>query len=150
MNADRSRSRRDFFANLLMLVALLPGIGIVAKYVVKFLVPRTRDRVEQVLIGTTGAFPVGASRALDDVYGNDLIVVRVSEDEIKVFSSICTHLGCRVHWDQVEGNFLCPCHMGRFNTDGEVIQGPPPEPLPRFAVEKEGENLFVAVPVKEA
>jgi cytochrome b6-f complex iron-sulfur subunit len=84
------------------------------------------------------------------VHGNDLIAVRVGSREVKVFSSVCTHLGCAVEWDPIEGNFLCPCHMGRFDTNGEVIAGPPPTALPAYETKVDGDNVFVVVPVKEA
>jgi len=145
-----SQSRRDFAANLLMLVTLVPGFGIAANYLLRFLVPEKSQRSEQVLVGNLEDLQIGTSRFLKAVHGNDLIAVRISRDEVKVFSSVCTHLGCRVHWDSVEGDFLCPCHEGRFNTNGEVIGGPPPTPLPAFPVKIDGNNLFVTVPIKEA
>ncbi|HQO34499.1 MAG TPA: Rieske 2Fe-2S domain-containing protein [bacterium] len=133
-----------------MLVTLVPGFAIAAKYLLRFLVPEKSQRSEQVLIGNLENLRIGTSQFLKAVHGNDLIAVRISQDEVKVFSSVCTHLGCRVHWDSIEGNFLCPCHMGRFNTNGEVIGGPPPIPLPAFPVKIDGNHLYVTVPVKEA
>lgn len=42
---------------------------------------------------------------------------------LNVYSSRCTHLGCRINL--AEGNELvCPCHGSRFNLDGSVVHGP--------------------------
>lgn len=52
-----------------------------------------------------------------------------------VYSSRCTHLGCAVHWEETPGEFRCPCHGGKFDSEGTVIAGPPRLPLNRLPVE---------------
>lgn len=149
MSRHDPHSRRDLLANLAVAATVIPGFGLVTRYVFRFLVPRSGHGAEEVLIGKLSGMPVGASRLINGVHGNDLIAVRLADNQVKIFSSICTHLGCRVHWDPTAGNFLCPCHMGRFDANGEVIGGPPPEPLPAFPVNVQDDHLFVRVPVEE-
>jgi len=55
--------------------------------------------------------------------------VQLEGQELKVLSDICTHLGCRVSWNEDRQLFICPCHDGFFAADGRVISGPPPKPL---------------------
>lgn len=53
--------------------------------------------------------------------------------EVRAMSATCTHLGCRVRWDQGAGRFKCPCHGGEYDAEGRVVSGPPPGPLPAIA-----------------
>ena len=68
-------------------------------------------------------------------------VWRKNEDEVKVFSNVCTHLSCRVKWDAEKEAYLCPCHAAIFDIEGNVQDGPPPSPLDMYA-ESEG-NLKI-------
>jgi len=38
--------------------------------------------------------------------------------------SRCTHMGCRLHWNQEEGTKDCPCHGSRFDGAGQLLDGP--------------------------
>jgi Rieske Fe-S protein len=50
-------------------------------------------------------------------------------EQIKIFSSTCTHLACNVIWQAETQEFICPCHSGRFDAQGQPIAGPPSRPL---------------------
>ncbi len=63
------------------------------------------------------------------VSGKKLAAFRDDQGALKVLSPVCTHMGCDVGWNPAEKSWDCPCHGGRFNTDGEVINGPPVTPL---------------------
>lgn len=74
-------------------------------------------------------------------------VMRHSEqpDDLKVFSSWCTHLSCRVTWEDGVQEYICPCHDGRFDIGGKVTAGPPPRPLDEYQTKIEEGNLFIFV-----
>ncbi len=55
-------------------------------------------------------------------------------DEYRALSATCTHLGCRVAWNEESGHYKCPCHGGTFNRAGQVVAGPPPEGLRQLPV----------------
>jgi menaquinol-cytochrome c reductase iron-sulfur subunit len=76
-------------------------------------------------------------------------VYAVSDDlqNIKVFSDACTHLSCKVHWEEERNAFICPCHDGVFDKDGNVVSGPPPKPLYDFEVKVENDQLMILVEV---
>ncbi len=48
---------------------------------------------------------------------------------VRAMSATCTHLGCRVRWDDGGQKFKCPCHGGEYDVNGRVRSGPPPRPL---------------------
>jgi len=77
--------------------------------------------------------------------GNRIILVN-NQGVIMAFSATCPHLGCSVVWNQKGKEFLCPCHMAKFNSAGEVLTGPPPGPLNPYVVAIEGISVFVYVP----
>ncbi len=63
---------------------------------------------------------------------------KISGGVFTVGVQICTHLGCIPNFESIEKGFLCPCHGGRFTSDGVNIAGtPPPSPfeIPPFKLE---------------
>jgi cytochrome b6-f complex iron-sulfur subunit len=46
----------------------------------------------------------------------------------------CTHLGCRLNYQDQEGILLCPCHESRFSREGMRLHGPAQKDLPRLPV----------------
>lgn len=66
---------------------------------------------------------------------------------LTAFSAVCSHLGCVVDWDSKQEQFLCPCHGGRYDINGNVIGGPPPAPLTRLPLENLDGKIFVGIKV---
>ena len=66
--------------------------------------------------------------------GSPGVLVQTKNGTLIALSAVCTHLGCIVQWEKEQQNFLCPCHAGRFTPEGNVISGPPPQPLARLPV----------------
>jgi len=56
---------------------------------------------------------------------------------IKTVSPVCTHLGCVVSFNDAESTWDCPCHGSRFDTDGNIIEGPAVTPLEAMEVASE-------------
>lgn len=75
-----------------------------------------------------------------------VLITRRSDDKhTLVFNSTCTHLGCRIHWDENKKLYLCACHGGVFDEEGRVMAGPPPRPLDQYKFKIEDEYLLVEV-----
>lgn len=64
-------------------------------------------------------------------------------DQLTAFSAVCSHTGCNVAWQSGEAMFVCPCHQGKYDINGEVISGPPPRPLERLPVRIENGQVSV-------
>ncbi len=47
-------------------------------------------------------------------------------------STRCMHLGCPVRFVPASERFICPCHGGVYDFEGQVSGGPPVRPLDRF------------------
>ena len=55
-------------------------------------------------------------------------IINKSGNELKIFSSKCSHLGCKIN--KLENNeIVCPCHGSRYSLNGEVLKGPSTNPL---------------------
>jgi Rieske Fe-S protein len=71
----------------------------------------------------------------DPAAGTPAWVVHAAANTFVAFSAICTHAGCTVQFDPSAVQFICPCHGGMFDgRTGQVLQGPPPSPLPSIPV----------------
>lgn len=69
-------------------------------------------------------------------------VSRSDEAKYTVFSNMCTHLSCRVTWKEDAREYVCPCHDGIFNAEGQVTGGPPPSPLREYQTKVEEGVLY--------
>lgn len=51
------------------------------------------------------------------------VIISKQGNEIKIFSSRCTHLGCRIN--KIENDeIVCPCHGSKYDKNGNPIKGP--------------------------
>lgn len=56
--------------------------------------------------------------------GHKLAVFRNENEGLEICSAVCTHMGCIVRWNNAEKSWDCPCHGSRFDTAGDVLEGP--------------------------
>ena len=75
--------------------------------------------------------------------GRPAVILQTAPGEFVALSAVCTHLGCIIKWEAESGEFLCPCHGGRFSQKGEVVSGPPPSALEQLPVTLDGDLLIV-------
>lgn len=63
--------------------------------------------------------------------GKPVACSRDDDGELHATSAVCTHMYCVVEWNDAEGSWDCPCHGSRFDPDGDVLEGPATDDLPR-------------------
>lgn len=141
--------RRDALKNMLAFIPLGGAFAGITAMGFRFITPDIRDTKRRIFTLQLNELPVNGTRQIKDLQGRDIVLVRTGENEVKAMSTVCTHLGCTVYWEQARQEFYCPCHAGRFNKDGEVLSGPPPAPLPTYPVEIEDGNVFIYFKDKE-
>jgi len=140
----RPATRRSFLRWLGGLT-IVSTAAMILTPVVGFLIPTNGGRAAsggKVLVGTTTDIPAGAGKVV--AMGSKPAIVLNTDQGVKAFSAICTHLGCVVNWNDMIGAIHCPCHDGRFNpATGAVMSGPPPAPLAPISVSVEGDQIFL-------
>ncbi|MFJ9579895.1 Rieske (2Fe-2S) protein [Streptomyces sp. NPDC101191] len=78
-------------------------------------------------LAKTSDVPVGGGTVFKDA---KVVVTQPTAGDFKAFSAVCTHQGCLVN-KVADGTIDCPCHGSRYRiTDGSVVAGPAPRPLP--------------------
>jgi Rieske Fe-S protein len=71
-----------------------------------------------------------------------LIYVLATEDgDFAAVSPICTHQGCTV--DVTGTHLVCPCHGSTYDRTGQVVRGPAPRSLARYAVSADPDGLTI-------
>ncbi len=90
---------------------------------------------------SSSSIPKGASMIMA-VSGRPAIVVH-SKKGFRTFNATCTHLGCLVKWDESANGFICPCHQGQYDENGQVIAGPPPAPLIEHSVRVKDDKVKI-------
>ena len=75
----------------------------------------------------------------------ELIVLSKLDGEIYAINEMCGHSNGPLADGFVDGDQIeCPWHGSRFClTTGEVMQGPATEPVARYAVRVEGDDIFL-------
>lgn len=134
--------QRRSFLKILTTALGLSALGSFAYPLFRFLLPvesavKAKSitlPMSQIPVNTTKDLMIGLTPA---------IILHTRDKGFLAFSKVCTHLGCLVKYDRERRVFICPCHAGTFDLEGNVVSGPPPKPLPKFAVKVEGDNLVI-------
>ena len=101
---------------------LQENLTVVGQLVKDYLTDRQEEKLANLSPGDS---------AIIESEGESFAAWRAPDGELFAVSNVCTHLGCKVHWNSVETSWDCPCHGSRFRPDGTVIEGPALAPLAR-------------------
>lgn len=150
--------RRDFlstFSTIAMAGGLAAGYGTFAALAVRYAFP-TDVETPWLYVAPATELDPGESLVFESPVGVKLTIARrlggnESADPAEQFialSSICPHLGCRVHWEPHNKRFFCPCHNGVFDPEGKPVSGPPKsaeQELSRYPLKVADGLLYIAV-----
>ena len=133
--------RRSFLALLLGVGTLVVGalLSVPLFRFVLFPVFRTTTRTKWADAGPMSDFAsltapverpldVEQSDAWRELYSQKSVFVipwrKGKNGGVRVLSPVCPHLGCMVHYNSKDKEFLCPCHGSIFAADGSLVRGP--------------------------
>jgi cytochrome b6-f complex iron-sulfur subunit len=150
--ASNPKTSRRAFLDLLLSASILGWLASVAYPVIRYLKPLpqtgptgparlTREEIGKLEQNKFVIAPVSGQRA---------IVLELPNDQLRAFSAKCTHEGCTVTYLPGQSVIWCPCHDGRYDLNGRVLSGPPPQPLPEFAVKRQPDGAIVISPEHKA
>ena len=153
-------SRRDFMLKVSLGLGGLAAVAVSVPVVGALIAPLLDDKPEVWRnVGSPDDFPNDSTRLVKFENADPKAwagttahtaawVKRDAKGEFTVFSVNCTHLGCPVRWEANAELFMCPCHGGVYYKDGSVAAGPPPKPLPQYAVRiKHGQVQVGTAPI---
>lgn len=152
---DRQVSRRTAFLSGLGALAagLAAGIGLPhlgasspKKYASQQIVETADPRGQWFPIADVAAVPVGAVVPFSAGAVQGFVLNRGGE--FRAISRICTHMGCRLKFEQAGQVLQCPCHGAEFDLQGRVRVGPggyrtPLPPLPYLEVRIRDQKIEV-------
>lgn len=98
-----------------------------------------------VKVGAAGNVASGEVSAFS--VGERTIAIANIDGDLHAFDDICTHKQCSLAEGELDGTVIeCPCHGGQFDVlTGDVVNGPPPEPIDVFKVREEAGELQVSL-----
>lgn len=98
-----------------------------------------------VAIATLDAVPLGAVKRFEA--GAVIGYLQHTSQGFLALSGVCTHMACLLQWNSGEQTFDCPCHGGRFLTNGEAAPGAlySYAPLPTIQTKEEAGQVWVYV-----
>ena len=97
-------------------------------------------RPKGAVLGAASDIPVGGGAIYTAA---KVVVTQPASGQYKAFSAVCTHVGCIVN-KVTNGTIDCPCHGSEFKiTDGAVVTGPAPSPLPARQIKIVGGQVIL-------
>ncbi len=138
---------------------LVAGYGMFLRCAGQYLYPKDEGSAWMFLAGAAELAP-GQARTFQSPTGIAVVLTRKAHapgdvpkaEDFIALSSVCPHLGCRVHWESQNNRFFCPCHLGAFDPEGKPTGGPPlaaNQSLPEYPLKIEGGLLYIYMPAQK-
>ena len=139
-------SRRSFL-DVVLSASVVAWLASVIYPVLRYLKPLPRAGA----IGPTRLSPAELTKLTRDAFvivpvsGKRVLVFQNAAQQLLAVDAKCTHEGCTVKYLASESVIWCACHNARFDLDGRVLSGPPPRPLPKYAVERQEDGSVLVI-----
>jgi cytochrome b6-f complex iron-sulfur subunit len=137
-------NRRAFFRwiGLGWLTSTLPPILVSCDFKRIAAKPRSDGFVE---VGSVSELDQPIGKLQVRIENTPLIVVgNPSQPQtIVALNPTCPHAGCDVQWKNDQSQFVCPCHESKFDSRGQVTQGPAARDLANYSVKVEDQSILV-------
>jgi Rieske Fe-S protein len=103
----------------------------------------------------TGTFimdhvPAGNEKSISDLApgeagivnenGQEAAAFKDEESRLHAVSPNCTHMYCKVEWNNAEKSWDCPCHGSRFDSSGKILHAPATKDLSLLMQETDVQN----------
>jgi Rieske Fe-S protein len=76
-----------------------------------------------------------------------VLLLKTPDDKCIARSAVCTHLGCTVQPNLIDGKIFCPCHASYFDVaTGNPLSGPATLPLSEEPIVIEGKTIYLLRP----
>lgn len=89
------------------------------------------------------ARPGGAIIIRHSSLPSSILVTQSLSGAFKATSALCSHVGCPLGFDGTD--IVCPCHLSKFDTAGNVLQAPATVKLQAYAATSDGANVTVSL-----
>ena len=73
---------------------------------------------------------------------NQIFIYKI-KDQLAIYDSHCTHMGCILNFNNQTNQFNCPCHKSRFDIDGTKLRGPAKRNLDKVAFKVKNKTLYI-------
>jgi cytochrome b6-f complex iron-sulfur subunit len=133
------RAALDLFAGALVVAVAAAAGGAAAA----FAAPPAGRREDVAEIEAASFAELKQKGSIRFRFGREPCILVLDGGRLHALSLVCTHLGCLVEWRPDERRLTCPCHRAAFGLEGDVLEGPPPRPLPTFNVSLAGDRVLV-------
>ncbi|NOY43260.1 MAG: ubiquinol-cytochrome c reductase iron-sulfur subunit [Planctomycetes bacterium] len=151
--------RRSFLStgvSAVMAAGLASGYGMFFAMAGRFFYPTGANRA-WIFVSDAASIRPGESFPFKSPTGVSVVITRQSDESTEIgsdsflaLSSVCPHLGCRVHWESNNNRFFCPCHNGVFDASGKATGGPPAaagQDLPHYALQVVEGALYIEMSI---
>jgi cytochrome b6-f complex iron-sulfur subunit len=143
--------RRGFLKKIVKLFLLLVSLIIVPAIFYIYPSAIRQKKLIYIYLSDEDSLPKSGLKRFNYRYSIDdktlagYVFIKKDGNQLTAFSPICTHLGCLVKWDNQRKEFICACHGGKYDINGNVVAGPPPKPLDRLPVEIKEGKVYIGI-----